>query len=368
MKVAILNEFLTQYGGGERVLEAFLRVWPEAPIYTLYYDKDKMGKYFGQYDVRSSFLQRAPTFLPAGYKSLLPLMPTAIEQFDFSDYDLVISNTSAYTKGAKTKHPTVHVCYLLTPTRYLWSDTKDYLRDAPVPGYLRPILPPFWTYLRWWDYRAARRPDMMIADSETTAARSRKYYDRDPEHVLFPPVELANFSISPKIGDYWLVVARQEPYKRSDLAIAAATKLGVKLKVVGGGTKLDRLHQLAGPTVEFMGRVSDEELAELYRNAIGLIFPQLEDAGITPLESMASGRPVLAFGQGGALETVVPGVTGEFFAEQTIDSLANAMRQFKSNAYNPEKIRAHAASYDTAIFLEKFRSMVDEAVTKVQVH
>lgn len=355
MRVAFVHEFLTQYGGAERVLEALLDLWPDAPIYTSYYDEAKMGQYFGQYTIRPSFLQKLPAPKPAGYKWFLPLMPKAFESFDFSDYDVVISNASAFSKGIRTKSPTVHLCYLLTPTRYLWSDRTTYLAEAPVPGFVRPIMPPVLHWLKKWDYRAAQRPDILIADSETTAERSRRYYDRNPDGVIFPPVNAARFHVTKKPGTYWLVVARQEPYKRTDLALSAATKLGLPLKVVGGGTKLGKLRELAGPTVEFVGRVPDAELAELYANAIGLIFPQLEDAGITPLEAMASGRPVIAFGQGGALETVVPGVTGEFFQEQTVDSLVACLENFRAERYDANRIRTHAESFDVPQFQEKLQ-------------
>jgi glycosyltransferase involved in cell wall biosynthesis len=216
--------------------------------------------------------------------------------------------------------------------------------------------------LQRWDYQASKRPDYLIANSQFIAERCRKYYGRTPDEVIFPPVDTTKFRIAGQIDDYWLVVARNEPYKRTDLAIQAANELGLKLKVVGSGTHLEELKKLAGSTVEFTGRVSDEKLAELYSHAIGLIFPQEEDAGMTPLEAMASGRPVVAYGKGGALESIVPGVTGEFFTEQTVESLTAVLRNFDQKKYDPEKIRQQAGKFDVATF----KSRVSEALIAVK--
>lgn len=365
MKIAIVTEFLTQSGGGERCLDAFLDLWPDAPVYTLVYDPEKMGAHYGRFDIRPSFLQKLPG-MPKTYKWYLPFMPWAAESFDLSGYDVVLSNSSAYVKGVITRPPTVHVAYVLTPTRYLWSDRADYLKHAPVPAWVRPFLPPVLAYLKWWDWRAARRADVMIGDSEEVARRIKKYYGRTADGAIFPPVDTARFTPSENIGNYWLVVARQEPYKRTDLAIQAANQLGLRLIVVGGGTRVHELQKLAGPTIEFVGRVADEELAQLYAGAIGLIFPQEEDAGITPLEAMAAGRPVLAYGVGGARETVVPGVTGEFFDKQTVESLTDALSKFDPARYDTAKIRAQAETFATSVFQAKIKAVVEEAYRKAQ--
>jgi len=362
MKVALVHDFFNQYGGGERVLQVFHEIWSEAPVYLIASDRKLTESYLPDVEIRASFLQNWPG-MPESFKWYLPFMPKAIESFDLSQFDLVISDSSAFAKGAITKMPTKHICYLHTPTRYLWSDREQYLREAPVPGLLRPFLPILIKSLQIWDLRAARRPDVIVANSQNICSRTEKYYHRKPEHVLFPPVDCHRFQPSKKgVGDYWLVVARNEPYKRTDLAVLAATKLGLKLKVAGGGTRLSELKQLAGPTVEFVGRVSDEELADLYSKAVAFIFPPNEDAGITPLEAMASGRPVLAFGEGGALESVVAGVTGEFFSRQTAESLTKAIKDFNPARYDPEKIRAHALTFDKEVFKKKFVSIVQQEV------
>lgn len=212
--------------------------------------------------------------------------------------------------------------------------------------------------LQKWDLQASKRPDYLIANSNYIAERTKKYYGRTPDAVVFPPVDTARFAIADKIADYWLVLGRNEPYKRTDLAIKAANELGLKLKVVGGGTKIKELQDIAGPTIEFLGRVTDGELVDLYAQAIGLIFPPKEDAGMTPLEAMASGRPVVAYGEGGALESVKAGVTGEFFAEQTVESLAAVLKNFDHTKYDPQKIREHAMQFDVARFKQKVSDIV----------
>lgn len=366
MRIALIHEFLTQYGGAERVLDALLDIWPHAPIYTLVFDRQKMGEWYGTYDVRTSFIQRLPAPKPAGYKWFLTLFPTATESFDLRNYDVVVSDSSAFAKGVIIHKPAVHICYMHTPTRYLWSVTADYLANAPIPGFLRPVMPPFLAYLRRWDYKAAQRPDYIIANSKTVAERIRTFYKREPDMVLWPPVKTKRFTPRPRIEveDYWLVVARQEPYKRTDLAIQAASQLGLKLKVVGGGSNIDKFRKLAGPTVEFLGRVSDKEVARLMATAQGLIHPQEEDAGITMLEMMAAGRPVVAYAKGGATEVVIPGKTGELFTDQTVESLVEALSQFRAGRYDTRAIRSFAEQYDEAIFQKKIQEAVGAAIAQ----
>ena len=360
MRIALVHDFFTQWGGGERVLKTFSEIWPDAPIYVIAKDQKLVDEFLPGRKVISSFLQDFPG-IPKSFKYYLALMPRAIESFDLSSYDVVLSDSSAYAKGAISKPPTKHVCYLHTPTRYLTSDKEEYLSDAPIPLPIigRPVVGQILKSLGRWDLQASKRPDYLIANSNYIAERTKKYYGRIPDEVIFPPVDTSRFRTSDRIGDYWLTLGRNEPYKRTDLAIKAANQLGLKLKVVGGGTRMAELKSLAGPTIKFTGRVSDDELTDLYSHAIGLIFPPKEDAGMTPLESMASGRPVIAYGEGGALESVVPGVTGEFFAEQTVDSLVAVLKNFNASKYDPQKIRAHAMKFDVSCFAEKLRAAVN---------
>lgn len=364
MKVALVHDFFTQWGGGERVLKTFSEAFPDAPIYLIAYDKKLTDEFLPGKKIISSFMQKLPgaskAFKYYSILSYLPLIPKPIEQFDMSGFDVVLSDSSSYAKGVITKKPTRHVCYLHTPTRYLTSDADEYVANAPIPLPLigRPFVKMVLRIMKGWDLKASKRPDYLICNSEYIAERTREYYKRDPDLVLWPPVDTARFKISDKIGDYWLVLGRAEPYKKTDLAILAANALGLKLKIVGGGTKLNKLKELAGPTVEFLGRVSDDDLVDLYSHAIGLIFPPKEDAGMTPLEAMASGRPVVAYGEGGALESVVAGQTGEFFKEQTVESLIEVLRNFDVKKYDPQKIREHAKKFDAKIFKEKIKEVV----------
>lgn len=367
MKIALVHDFFTQWGGGERVLKYFSEIWPEAPIYLIAQDEKLVAEFLPDKKVISSFLQKYPG-MPKSFKYYLALMPRAIESFDFSDFDLILSDSSAYSKGAIIKKPGRHVCYLHTPTRYLTSDKEEYLKNAPIPLPLigRPIVKQITNNLTRWDLQASRRPDYLIANSNYIAQRTLTYYQRTPDEVIFPPVDTDFFIPAQKIEDYWLLIARAEPYKRTDLAILAANKLGLKLKVVGGGTKLEELKKISGKTVEFLGRVSDHELVALYGKSIGFIFPPKEDAGMTPLEAMSTGRPVLAFGQGGALESIVPGVTGDFFHQQTVDSLVKAIKKFRPENFNPEVIRLHAKKFDKKIFKDKIFKIVENQFKLIQ--
>lgn len=364
MKIALVHDFFTQWGGGEYVLKIFSEIWPEAPIYVINYDQKIIDEYLPDKKIIPSFLQNAPG-MPKAFKYYLPLLPKAIESFDLSGFDVVLSDSSAYAKGAITSLPTKHICYLHTPTRYLWSDREEYIKSAPIPLPLigQPVVQLIVKFLQRWDLKAAKRPNVIIANSKYIAERTKKYYFRQPEHVVWPPVNCARFKVSKDVDDYFLVVGRQEPYKRTDLAIKAANELGLKLKVVGGGTKLDALKKIAGPTVEFTGRVSDEALVDLYARCRAFIFPAKEDAGITPLEAMASGRPVIAYGEGGALESVVAGVTGEFFSSQTVESLVGVLKQFDYSKYRPEQIRQHAKQFDVENFKQKIQQIVESALS-----
>ncbi len=359
MKIALVHDFINQLGGAERVLDAFLELFPDAPVYTLVYDPEKIHGAYKKFNINTSFIQKMP-FGKKKYKWYLPLMPKAIESFNLSDFDIVLSDSSAYAKGVKVGKKTCHICYLHTPTRYLWFDKESYLKTAPIPFFVRPLMPATIKYLRKWDLRASKNPNYLIANSENTAQKTREYYHRNPDLVIWPPVDCKKFNIAKKIDNYFLVVGRMEPYKKTDLVIDAFIKLGLPLKVVGIGSKQKELAGIKAKNIEFVGRVSDEKLAEIYSRAQALIFPQREDAGITPLEAMASGRPVLAYKAGGATEIVKPGVTGEFFTNQTVESIIKAVKAFGVKKYDPKKIRDHALKYDKEEFKKKILNIIKQ--------
>src|SRR3989344_17637 len=343
MKIALVHDYLTQYGGGERVLQALAEMFPEAPIYTLVYDERATGRVFAGREIRTSFLQRLP--FTKRYHRLFPLiMPIAIEQFDFSEFDIVLSISASFAKGISTKPQTRHINYCLTPTRFLWDDSHHYIKESYSSWPVRKLLPLLVSYLRVWDKEAAYRVDEYIGISEFVRCRIKKYYERD-SRLIYPPVDTSKYTISPELGNYFLMVGRLVSYKRFDLAIRAFAAMGLPLKIVGDGPELRKLKAQSSnaKNIQFLGLVSDYKMPELYARAQAVIFPQEEDFGLVPLESMASGRPVIAYRGGGALETIKEGVTGIFFDEQTEIALALAVGKYQLSAYDPAEIRAHAA-------------------------
>ncbi|MEI6040406.1 MAG: glycosyltransferase [Candidatus Berkelbacteria bacterium] len=357
LKVAIVAEELTQLGGAERVLDAILEIFPKAPIYTLVWDKVKTQHKYDKFDVRPSCIQKMP-FGIKKYKWFLPFMPLAIEKFDLSEFDLVISSSSALIKGVKTGKNQIHICYCHTPTRYLWGETKDYLKTAPIPAIAKPLMPLVIWFLRKWDLKASKRPDFYIANAENIKNKIKKYYNRDSV-VIYPPVETDRFKIGKTIGDYYLITSRIEPYKKVDLVVEAFNQLGLKLKVVGSGTKKDEIQKMAKANIEFTGRISDEELVDAYQNCIAYLFPQEEDFGIVPVEAMSAGRPVIAYKKGGALETVIEGKTGEYFYPQTVEALVKTIQNFDVNKYNPQEIRNHALKFSKEVFKTKLLEYIN---------
>jgi glycosyltransferase involved in cell wall biosynthesis len=328
----------------------------------LFHDKEKANPVFAGKEIRTSWLQKIPGGV-AHYQWLLPFMTKATESYDLSDFDVVISSTSAFAKGVITGEHTLHLCYCHTPTRYLWSDTHTYLADLRrgrlVKAAVRSILPG----LRLWDKAAADRVDSFIANSYAVARRIQKYYRRD-SRVIYPPVEIEKFSLSGKPGEYYLIGGRVMNYKRFDIAVDACSRLGLPLKVFGNGPALTDLKDRAKSSVEFLGPVSDKEKIDLFRDCIAFINPQEEDFGITAVEAMAAGRPVLAYAAGGALETVVPGLSGELIDEQNWETLADRLLVFDAARYDPMAIRNHAEQFSTANFHKNISEFVQEEYAK----
>ena len=362
MRVALIHDFLTQYGGAEKVLESFHEIWPQAPIFTLFYNKKAMGDKFADCDIRVSPIQNLP-WGAKKYRWYLPLMPSAIERFNLKEFDLVVSDCSAYAKGVITQPHTCHISYIHSPTRYLWSDTHDYI-DSLKGGerILSKFAAPFLTHLRMWDRLAAQKPNALIANSQFVAKRIKHYYQREST-VIHPPVETDKFKISKEIDNYFLIVSRLRPYKRVDLAIQAFNNLKMPLKIIGGGDNKG-LKKMAGQNIEFLGFVSNKKRADYLSHCQAFIYPQEEDFGITAVEAMASGRPVIAYQAGGALETIIDNQTGKFFKEQTWESLAEAVIKFKSEDFDSEKIRKHALKFSQQRFKKEILDFVNSYVQK----
>ncbi|HBU28172.1 TPA: glycosyltransferase family 4 protein [Candidatus Uhrbacteria bacterium] len=354
-KIALVHDHLTQDGGAERVLRVLSSLYPNAPIYTLAYKPERFDPpILGT--VRTSFLNRFPfTLLP--FQWLLPLMPHATEQYDLREFDIVISSVSSLAKGIITRQDAVHLCYCHTPTRYLWTEMHEYVQNLSVPTVVKKILPLYLSRLREWDRHAADRVDQFLANSATVRQRILKYY-RSDARVVFPPVDTESFSVSDQPKTYFLAGGRIMAYKKFDLIVETFNRLRLPLKIFGSGPQLDELQAIAKDNIEFLGRVSDQEKADLYQNCIAYLNPQEEDFGITVIEAMASGRPVIAYAKGGALETVVEGVTGTFFDEQTWECLADTLIQFDPSRFDPQTIKAHSDQFSHEAFTHQIQEMV----------
>lgn len=358
MRIALVHDYLTQYGGAERVLSALCELFPRAPVYTLIYDERLTGGAFKKRKIRTSFLQKLP-FSKAKHYLFSPLMPLAVERFDLSDYDVVVSDSSGYAKGVITRPSTYHLSYCHTPLRYAWDDSHKYLEEFGFPKSIKSIAPFFLSYLRVWDREASLRVDDFIANSEFVRERIKKYYNRDSQ-IINPPIDASKFSKSDKIDNYFLMVGRLVAYKRFDLAITVFNELGINLKIIGDGPERKRLEKQANKNIEFLGLVSDPVLPRYYARSQAVIFPQEEDFGIVPLEAMASGRPVIAFRGGGALETVIEGKTGIFFDYQTAPSLYGAVKSLKEGGFDPDEIRNHALKFDKKVFKSKILKALND--------
>jgi glycosyltransferase involved in cell wall biosynthesis len=347
VKVAIVHDYLTQMGGAERVVVALHRLFPAAPIYTSIFDPASTWPELRTADVRASWMQRLPG-MPAHFKKYLLLYPRAIEGLPLRGYDLVLSSSSAYAKGARAGPGALHVCYCHNPMRFVW-DYERYVRGEQVGVAARALLPLARAYLRRWDLRTAGRPHAYIANSSAVAERIRRYYGRSSE-VIPPPVRLGPDPSADRPADYYLVVSRISGYKRLDLAIAAFNRLGLPLVVVGDGPARAGLEREAGPRIRFLGRRPDDEVAQLFAGCRGLVVPGEEDFGITLVEANAAGRPVIAFAGGGALDIIVDGTTGILAPTQTVDAIAEGVRRAEATRWDARVIRRHAERFSEASF------------------
>lgn len=354
MNVALVHDYLTRLGGAERVMATLREIFPEAPIYTLLYDEAKVGAVFPRESVRGSSLENWPSFLKKRPKYLLPMLPRVVEDWDFSKFDLVISSSSAFAHGIITPSKTRHICYYHSPMRFAWDWTHEYIQEQRVGLGRRMAVAYLLKKIRMWDRVASVRPDEVIANSKNVARRIKKYYHRDSQ-VIYPPVDLSRFTPSRSSENYFLIISTLTPYKRIDLAIQLFNKIRRKLVIIGDGPQRKFLESISGDNIEFLGYQPDDVATKHMENCRALIFPGEEDFGITPVEAMACGKPVLAYGHGGVTETVIGGVTGEFFAEATVgsmeDGLARLMRH--EDTYKKKAMTARAAEFSKEIFLEK---------------
>ncbi|MFA5351991.1 MAG: glycosyltransferase [Candidatus Gracilibacteria bacterium] len=358
-RIAIAHEFLTRMGGAERVVKVISEMYPQARIFTLLYDEEKVGSEFSPLKVETSSLQKFPRFMRKHPKLLLPFIRSAVEAWDFSDYDIVITSSSAWMQGIITPLKTRQICYCHSPARFLWDYSHEYLRENKITGIKKWFLGSLLREIRIWNQLSAKRVNRFIANSKTVAERIRKYYRRDSE-VIYPPVEVEKIRLSNHHENYFLIVSQLTRYKRIDLAISVFNKLRRRLVIVGDGPQRDYLERISGKTIEFHGWRSNAEVAELLRNCRGFIFPGEDDFGIAPVEAMAAGKPVLAFGRGGATETIIPKQTGILFAAQTPESLEDGLAQFftTEKKFQPALIRSQAKKFSRQHFEEKLRRAV----------
>jgi len=373
LKVALVHDFLNQYGGAERVLLALHEIFPEAPIYTMLYDGAKMRGKFKNADIRPSFLQKFPKFLKKRPKWLLPFLPTAPETFNLRDFDLVISSSGAWSKGIIVKPKTIHICYCHSPMRYAWDWNEKYLGEQGLGKGRKIFARLMLNYVRMWDKAAADRPDFFIANSSSTQTRIEKYYRRESE-VVYPPVDVevagdgprTHEASGPTPTDYFLIVSRLSPYKKVEVAIEAMNKLDLPLVVIGEGEAkyVKYLKSIAGTKTKFLGWKSNEETKKYFASCRAFLFSGEDDFGIAPVEAMSFGRPVIALRRGGATETIVEGETGEFFDEPMIEVLADAVRRFQENEknYDPARIRAQAEKFSKEKFVENIQKVIGEMV------
>ena len=363
LKIALVHDWLTGMRGGEKVLEVLCELYPQATLFTLLHNKGSVSPTIEEMEIRTSFIDRLP-LKSSKYRNYLPLFPRAIESFDFSAFDLILSTSHAVAKGAQPKPGALHICYCHTPMRYVWELYEEYFGPGRADLATRTAMNFIAPRLRSWDVAASSRVHHFVANSRNVAGRIRQYYNRSAE-VIYPPVNVEQFQVSEKDDGYYLVVSALVPYKRVDLAVETFNQLGEKLVIVGTGPEMKRLRSLARANVEFLGWQSDSDLAALYSRCRALVFPGIEDFGIVPLEAMASGKPVVAFGQGGALETVVDaqvGATGVFFHEQKPEALKEALARLLRLKLDPHAIRTHSERFSRTTFKNTYRKFVEQAV------
>ena len=368
MKVAIIHDWLTGMRGGEKCLEVFCELYPSATMFTLVHIKGGVSETIERMDIKTSFLQKFPN-IEKNYRYYLPLMPKAIESFDLSGYDLILSSSHCVAKGVKVPKNATHICYCYTPMRYIWSMYDQYFGNSKF--YVKIAIKMIMPYLQKWDIESSKSVNYFVAISEYVGERIGRIYNRNLD-VIYPPVDTDFFSLTSDFGprlyrgtlDYYLIVSAFAPYKKVDLAIEVFNQLGYPLKIVGSGQDEGKLKKIAKKNIEFLGWRNNEELRNYYQNCKALIFPGEEDFGIVPVEAQASGKPVIAYRKGGVLETVVDGKTGVFFEEQTVQSLSEAIIKFEGMKFDEVVIRTNSEKFGREKFKKKIKNYIDEKLEK----
>jgi glycosyltransferase involved in cell wall biosynthesis len=363
MRIALVHDCIVHVGGAERVLESLHKLFPSAPVFTVVCDKRVARMMLPGAEIHTSFAQKLPASVRF-FRTYFPIYPIAVESFDFSDFDVVISSSFAFAKGILTPLHTFHISYCHTPLRYLWSEYHFHRQTIFRHTWKRAVTDPVLSYLRMWDRLSADRVDQFVAISRTTAGRITKYYRRDSE-IIYPPVQVRSIQPARSSADYYLLVTRLMPYKRVDLAIKAFNRLGHRLRVVGTGPQLAELKRLSRANIELLGSVSDSKLAESYSQCRALVFPGIEDFGIVMVEAQAYGKPVIACRGGGAAEIVLEGQTGLLFQEQTPESLIAAVQEFERTSFDPALIRQHALQFDEAEFMNRMKRLVEQKLHRI---
>ncbi len=359
-KIALVHYWLTGMRGGEKVVQSICNIFPDIDIFTLVYDKEKISDIINNHRITTSFIQKLP-FAKRKYQNYLPFMPVAVEQFDLSDYDLVISSESGIAKGVLTRPETCHICYCHSPMRYLWNMYFDYMKNEKMGSLKKNFIKWYFNYLRVWDLASASRVDYFVSNSHNVRKRIKKYYRRDAE-VIYPPVDIENFKPVRDKKDYYLIVSQLVSYKRIDLAVEVFNELGLELIIIGEGPEQKKLKKRAKPNIKFLGWVDNSELSKYYSEARAFIFPGEEDFGITPVEAQASGTPVIGYGRGGICETVIDGETGILFNNQDSGSLIEAIKNFESSniGFNQEKILQNSRKFSKDEFEKRFKDFAEE--------